>query len=113
MLADTSAVKLVSIAMLVSFCPIVIRPRSRISEAALADDVPREADELRAHLEPRPLHLVQVDVEVHDVALQPERDHPAALREAVHVRDGEGAAALQVLEDLGEVAPLRGADEED
>src|SRR5437660_472639 len=38
MLADTSAAKLLSIAMLVSFCPIVSRLRIRISEAALAHD---------------------------------------------------------------------------
>src|SRR5207249_3819351 len=113
MLADTSAAKLLSIAMLVSFCPIVSRLRIRISEAALADDVPRQADQLRAHLEARPLHLVQVDVEVDDVAPQPEGNHSSPLREALHVRYREGAAALQGLEDLGQTGLLRGADEED
>src|SRR6266571_8500511 len=112
MLAETRAVKLLSIAMPVSFCRIVNR-RSGISEAAPADHVARQADELRAHLEPRPLDLIEVDVEVDDVAPQPERDHPAALREALHVRHRERAAALQRLQDLGQVRLLRRADEED
>src|SRR5438093_4689161 len=112
MLAETRAVKLLSIAMPVSFCRIVSR-RSGMSEAALADHVPRQADELGAHLEPRPLDLVEVDVEVDDLAPQPERDHPAALGEALHVRHRERAATLQRLEDLGQARLLRRPDEED
>src|SRR5882672_8201957 len=114
MLADTSAVTLLSMLMLVSFCPMVRPPRRRISVAvALRDDPLGQTDELGAHLEVRALHLAQVDVETDDIAFQLEGDHASPIREAVHLADGEDAGALQRLQDLRQARLLGRPDEED
>src|SRR5260370_28589194 len=114
MLADMSAVTLLSMLILVSFWPMVRPPRMRISVAVgLGDDPLRQANELGAHLEVRPLYLGKVDIEADDIVFQLEGDHPSSIREAVHLADGEDAPALQRLQDVGQARLLGRADEQD
>src|SRR5438034_11811435 len=100
--------------MLMSFCLMVRPRRMRMSESVrLGDDPLGQADELRAHLEPRPIHLLRVDLEADDVVPQLEGDHSPPVREVAHLAHGEYGGACELIQDLRKARLLGVSDEAD